>query len=91
MFLWNIDSVERLHELEELDASRLRRVLRLAELRGNDVHYLRPLRIRRGWLSSDKYVIDCERTNRKYGAGDVLYQVPDQVFLLVRERPGKGS
>ena len=85
MILWNLEKVEDLEKIQGLDGSSLRKVFRLAEYRDNRLLYIKPLKVRRGWLN-DSWVVDGQKTGRPYGAGDTLSPVPGEVIVLVRER-----
>jgi hypothetical protein len=84
MFLWNLNNVEDLEEIRVLDGSALRKSLRLAEYSNGKLYYVQPLRIRKGWINSDQYIIDARSTNRPYGASDALRPVPPGVIILAR-------
>ena len=84
MLLWNLESADQLQELVGLEDSRLRKSLRLAQLDAEGLEYIKPLRIRKGWINT-AWVIDAKRTCRPYGAGDVLRPVPEGVLILLRE------
>jgi hypothetical protein len=84
MFLWNVSKVEDLEDLAKLSQGDLRKKLRIAQLIGHKLYYVKPVRIRTGLLGG--IVIDCYETTKPYGASDTLYELPKEVTLLIRKR-----
>jgi len=85
MYLWNLKSLHELEALQGLDGSELRKKLRIANWDQGRLTYVKPLRVRKGWIDSS-LIIDACSTGRVYGAGDELSPLPPEVIILLRER-----
>jgi len=86
MLLWNLESPDELFQFVGENSETLSKRLRIARMRDSKLEYVKPVRVRRGWIDPTTFVVDAVATGRSYGAHDPLRVVPGEVVILLREK-----